>query len=123
MLAREIRATLGQRAASWLRVWLDPIISPQLATVATMLLMAVFVLTNTVSADGSISGVYSASIRLAEQSAGSNGRIKEITEGLKGVFGGQQSAPEPATQQNQSNQPKPQPKQSVAPGNDHQNKR
>lgn len=42
--------------------------SPQLATVATMLLVAVFVLTNTVSTDGSISGVYRASLRLAEQS-------------------------------------------------------
>ena len=52
---REIRAPFGERLASWLRdVRLDPIISPQLATVATMLLMAVFVLTNTVSADGSI---------------------------------------------------------------------
>ncbi|MDQ2922414.1 MAG: zf-HC2 domain-containing protein, partial [Acidobacteriota bacterium] len=51
-LSEEIRAPLGQRVASWLRVWLDPIVSPQLATVATMLLVAVFVLTNTVSADG-----------------------------------------------------------------------
>ena len=33
-----------------------------------MLLVAVFVLANTVSADGSISGVYQASLRLAEQS-------------------------------------------------------
>ena len=71
--------------------WLDPIVSPQLATVATMLLVAVFVLTNTVSADGSISGVYSASLRLAEQSSasGSNGGIKEITNGLMELVGGQ----------------------------------
>src|ERR1044071_5116632 len=80
-IAREIRAPFGERFASWLRMWLDPIISPQLATVATMLLMAVFVLANTVSADGSISGVYSASLRLAEQShaASAHGGIKEIT--------------------------------------------
>lgn len=122
-LAQEIRAPFGQRAASWLRAWLDPIVSPQLATVATMLLVAVFVLTNTVSADGSISGVYSASIRLAEQSAGSNGRIKEITQGLKELVGGQRQEPPPAPQQNQgSQQPKPQPKQSVAPANHNQNK-
>jgi anti-sigma factor RsiW len=88
-LTEQIRASFGERVASWLRVWLDPIISPQLATVATMLLVAVFVLTNTVSADGSISGVYSASIRLAERSAGSNGGIKEITKGLKELVGGQ----------------------------------
>ena len=64
----EVRAPLTSRFASWLRHWLDPIVSPQLATVATMLLVAVFVLTNTVSADGSISGMYSASLRLAQQS-------------------------------------------------------
>ena len=60
-----------------------------------MLLVAVFVLTNTVSADGSISGVYSASLRLAEQSAGSNGRIKKITQGLKELVGGQRQEAQP----------------------------
>jgi hypothetical protein len=122
ILAQEIRAPFGQRVASWLRAWLDPIVSPQLATVATMLLMAVFVLTNTVSADGSISGVYSASLRLAEQSAGSNGRIKEITQGLKELVGGQKQEAQPGTQPSQGSQQKPQPKQSVAPANNHQNK-
>jgi len=118
LLSQEIRAPFGQRVASWLRVWLDPIVSPQLATVATMLLVAVFVLTNTVSADGSISGVYSATVRLAEQSAGSNSRIKDITQGvIELVGGGQRQAVQPATQQNQGSQPKPQPKQSVTPGN------
>jgi anti-sigma factor RsiW len=68
---REVRAPLSARLASRLRMLLDPIISPQLATVATMVLLAVLVLTNTVSADGSISGVYSASMRLAEQSSNS----------------------------------------------------
>lgn len=94
-IPEEIRAPFGSRVASWLRLWLDPIISPQLATVATMLLVAVFVLTNTVSADGSISGVYSASLRLAEQgySAGSTGGMKKITKGLKELVG---SEPEPA---------------------------
>lgn len=69
--AHEVRAPLTARLASRLRMLLDPIISPQLATVATMVLLAVLVLTSTVSADGSISGVYSASIRLAEQSSNS----------------------------------------------------
>jgi hypothetical protein len=122
MLAHEIRAPFGQRVASWMRAWLDPIVSPQLATVATMLLMAVFVLTNTVSADGSISGVYSASLRLAERSAGSNGRIKEITQGLKELVGGQKQEAQPSTQQNQGSQQKPQPKPSVAPDNSRQQK-
>ncbi len=65
--AEEVRAPLAARVAAWLRIWLDPIVSPQLATVATMLLVAVLVLTSTVSADGSISGMYRASVRLAEQ--------------------------------------------------------
>jgi len=124
-ISQEIRATFGERLASWLRVWLDPIISPQLATVATMLLVAVFVLTNTVSADGSISGVYSASLRLAEQSyaGGSGGGIKEITQGLKELVGGQHQNTPPASEQNQSgSQPKQSPKQNGAPNKNRQNK-
>jgi hypothetical protein len=113
-LALEIRASFGERVASWMRAWLDPIVSPQLATVATMLLVAVFVLTNTVSADGSISGVYDASLRLAERSAGSNG-VRDITKGLKQLVGGQerQSPPE---------QPKSQPKQNAAPNGSGRNR-
>jgi anti-sigma factor RsiW len=124
-IAHEIRAPFGERLASWLRMWLDPIISPQLATVATMLLMAVFVLANTVSADGSISGVYSASLRLAEQSrsAGANGGIKEITNGLKELVGGQRESEPPAKEKNESSgQQKEQPKPSVAPNKNRQNK-
>ncbi len=124
-ISQEIRASLGERLASWLRGWLDPIISPQLATVATMLLVAVFVLTNTVSADGSISGVYSASLRLAEQSSGggSNGGIKEITKGLKELVGGQSEDAQPATEQNSNdNQSKQSPKQNGAPVKNRQNK-
>jgi hypothetical protein len=123
-ISQEIRATFGERFASWLRVWLDPIISPQLATVATMLLVAVFVLTNTVSADGSISGVYSASLQLAGQSAtGSNGGIKEITKGLKELVGGQREGVPAAAEQNQGgSQPKQSPKQNGAPTRNRQNK-
>jgi anti-sigma factor RsiW len=80
LTATEVRAPLSARLASWLRALLDPIVSPQLATVATMLLVAVFVLANTVSADGSISGVYQASLRLAE---------KSYENGLKELVGGQ----------------------------------
>jgi len=110
---QEVRAPFAARLASRLRVWLDPIVSPQLATVATMLLVAVFVLSNTVSSDGSISGVYRASLRLAEQSytVGSKGGIKELTNGLKELVGGQSRnpqsnvAPKPETA-GQSAQPK-----------------
>lgn len=108
--AQEVRAPWTSRWASQLRIWLDPIVSPQLATVATMLLVAVFVLTNTVSADGSISGVYRASLALAEQSysGGSEGGIKEFTNSLKSLVGGQSNAPrqvqKPAEQKQESKQ-------------------
>lgn len=94
--AEEVRAPWSSRWASQLRIWLDPIVSPQLARVAVMLLVAVFVLSNTVSADGSISGVYRASLRLAEQSysGGTEGGIKEITNGLMGLVGGQDQIPD-----------------------------
>jgi predicted anti-sigma-YlaC factor YlaD len=90
----EVRAPFAARLASRLRLWLDPLVSPQLATVATMLLIAVFVLTNIVSSDGSISGMYSASLRLAQQSytnratTGSEG-FKEFAYGLKEFVGAQ----------------------------------
>jgi hypothetical protein len=124
-ISQEIRAPFGERLASWLRVWLDPIVSPQLATVATMLLVAIFVLTNTVSADGSISGVYSASMRLAEQSyaAGSTRGIKEITNGIKELVGGQSDAPQPAAEPKPESVPqKSAPKPTGAPSQNRQNK-
>jgi len=119
--ASEVRARIPARVASWLRGWLDPIISPQLATVATMLLVAVFVLTNTVSADGSISGVYRASMNLAQQSnvgGNANEGLKEFTNGLKELVRGQpdnsqsnsSQTPEPSTQKQpakQNNTPAP----------------
>jgi len=67
---REIKAPWRSRAASRFRLWLDPIMSPQLATVATMLLAAMLVLSSTVSADGSIGGVYNAGLQLAEKTSG-----------------------------------------------------
>jgi DNA-binding transcriptional regulator YdaS (Cro superfamily) len=67
---QEIKAPWRSRAASRFRLWVDPIMSPQLATVATMLLAAMLVLSSTVSADGSISGVYNAGVQLAERTSG-----------------------------------------------------
>src|ERR687886_2266377 len=63
----QVRAPLGARVAEWMRGWLDVLVTPQLATVATMLLLAVFVRTSTLSPDGSIGGMYNASLRLAAQ--------------------------------------------------------
>jgi len=121
---QEIKAPWTSRAASRLRLWLDPIVSPQLATVATMLLVATFVLTNTVSADGSISGVYHVSLQLAEQASGnSNGEMRQITDDLKQLVEGEQKAA-PATLQKpapdqQKEQSKPSGKQHGNDRNDH----
>lgn len=77
----ELKAPFGARIAEWLRGLLDPIVSPQFASVATMLLVAVVVLTSTISADGSISGMYRATVRLAERtySRNTNSPIKGVT--------------------------------------------
>ena len=106
----EVRAPWGSRFASRLRLWLDPIMSPQLATVATMLLVAVFVMTNTVSADGSISGMYSVTVKLAEQS-GANGTGVNgtgISNGVRKFFVGGNDTEQPA-------QPKPNETQNTTP--------
>ena len=71
VLPQQVRAPVTSRLIEWLRGALDPIVSPQLASVATMLLVSVFVLTNTVSTDGSVGGIYHASLQLAERTAGS----------------------------------------------------
>src|SRR5205085_3177845 len=63
--AEQVRAPLGARIMEWLRSWLDVVVTPQLATVATMLLAAVLVGTTTLSDDGSIAGMYRASLRIA----------------------------------------------------------
>ncbi|PWT82275.1 MAG: hypothetical protein C5B44_02410 [Acidobacteria bacterium] len=103
---KEIRAPWTSRVASTLRLWLDPIMSPQLVTVATMLLVAVLVLTNTVSTDGSIGGVYAASIRLAEQTGGTRG----LTHGLKELVGSpDQNSQPPANSPPSNAAPKQQP--------------
>lgn len=95
---KELRAPFAARLATRLRFLLDPIMSPQLATVATMLLVAVFVLTNTVSADGSISGVYQESLRLAGQGFANNKDVSGpgIQQGVKEFFVGDEPAKAPA---------------------------
>ena len=76
----DVKAPWTSRIASSLRSLLDPIISPQFATVATMLLVAIMVLTNTVSADGSISGVYDAGLNLARQTSGTSKDIQPFVD-------------------------------------------
>jgi hypothetical protein len=87
VLPREVRAPLKSRLLEWLRGVLDPIVSPQLASVATMLLVSVFVLTNTVSTDGSVGGIYHASLQLAERAAGNASKSSALPNGVKQIAG------------------------------------
>lgn len=87
VLPEQVRASFGSRLIEWLRGALDPIVSPQLATVATMLLVAVFVLTNTVSTDGSVGGIYHASIHLAQRTADSASKSSALPNGVKKLEG------------------------------------
>src|SRR5260221_386533 len=114
VLPREVRAPLKSRLVEWLRGTLDPIVSPQLASVATMLLVSVFVLTNTVSTDGSVGGIYHASLQLAERTAGNASRSSALPNGMKQLagsvnelMGGDEESPkgnDANTNQNSSNQ-------------------
>jgi anti-sigma factor RsiW len=93
VLPERVRAPFSSRLIEWLRGALDPIVSPQLATVATMLLVAVFVLTNTVSTDGSVRGLYSAGVQLAERTAdnatkGSEKGVKKLAGSVDNLMGG-----------------------------------
>ncbi len=82
-LPAQVRAPLTSRLIEWLRGALDPIVSPQLASVATMLLVSIFVLTNTVSTDGSVGGIYHASLQLAQQTADNATKSPALPEGVK----------------------------------------
>src|SRR5438067_8120627 len=87
VLPQEVRAPFTARLIEWLRGALDPIVSPQLASVATMLLVSVFVLTNTVSTDGSVGGIYHASLQLAQQTADNATKSPALPEGMKKLEG------------------------------------
>jgi hypothetical protein len=63
----EVRASRWAEIAEWVRGFRLPIPVTQLAPVAMMLLVAFFVFTQGVSADGSLTGVYQKGIELAEQ--------------------------------------------------------
>ena len=109
VISREVRAPFGARLIEWVRGALDPIVSPQLASVATMLLASVFVLTNTVSADGTISGVYTASLQLAERTANSASRnpgVKQLAGSVNELMEGERSdnTNDASKDQNKSNQ-------------------
>jgi Putative zinc-finger len=88
VIPREVRAPFTSRLVEWVRGALDPIVSPQLATVATMLLVAVFVFTNTVSTDGSVGGIYAATLQLAQKTANSATKSSVLPDGVKKLSDG-----------------------------------
>ncbi|MFS8085133.1 MAG: hypothetical protein ACMG6H_05845, partial [Acidobacteriota bacterium] len=99
VLPQQVRAPFTSRLIEWVRGALDPIVSPQLASVATMLLVSVFVLTNTVSTDGSVNGIYQASLQLAERTAGNASKssalpngVKKLTNSVDDLMGGDDGA-------------------------------
>lgn len=63
----EVKASLTSRVGEWIRGLRFPIGVPQLAPVAMMIMLAFFMFSQTVSADGSIAGVYQESVQLAKQ--------------------------------------------------------
>ena len=65
--AEEVKASWAARAGEWARGLRFPIGLPQLAPMAMMLLSAFLVVSQTVSADGTLAGVYTRSFELAEQ--------------------------------------------------------
>lgn len=64
--AREVKASLAARAGEWVRGLRFPVGIPQLAPVAMLLMVAFLVFSQTVSADGSLAGIYQKSFELAE---------------------------------------------------------
>ena len=126
-----MRAPAMSRLIEWLRGALDPIVSPQLASVATMLLVSVFVLTNTVSTDGSVSGIYHASLRLAERTAGNASKSSALPDGMRKladsvndlIDGGSEKGNDTNKNQNSSNQNGAQSSQSKPKGGSEQKDR
>src|SRR5262249_40600699 len=96
---QEVKAPWTSRVASRFRLWLDPIMSPQLAAGAIMMLVAVLVLTTAVWPDGSISGVYEAGLALAERTGASS---QVLPENLQNVNHPREQAPPPAPPQKQT---------------------
>lgn len=66
-VAREVRPSLTARFGEWVRSIRFPISVPQLAPVAMMMIVAFLAFSQTVSADGSLSDVYSKSYQMARQ--------------------------------------------------------
>lgn len=90
--AREVKASLAARAGEWVRGLRFPVGIPQFAPVAMLLMIAFLVFSQTVSADGSLAGIYKTSLELAEstyqQSADAwNGKPVEVNQAGRPIDG------------------------------------
>ena len=121
VLPHEVKAPWTSRVASAMRLWLDPIVSPQLASVATMLLVAILVMANTVSVDGSIRGVYDAGLQLAERTNGNANSDIRLVTGEKEKPVNEQPPPPPAQKPTAEPQQKDQNKSATKPNGNGQN--
>ena len=65
--AKSVKPSIASQTIEWIRGIRLPIPIPQLAPVAMIMLFAFLIFSQTVSADGSISGMYQKSFELAEQ--------------------------------------------------------
>jgi anti-sigma factor RsiW len=83
--AQEVRPPLAARLVERLRGWLDVVVQPQFATVATMVLLAVFVGTHTISEDGSIGGMYRASVQLAADTYSKGANSPDLRRFANGI--------------------------------------
>ncbi len=82
-LAREINPSMASRFGEWARGLRFPISVPQLVPVAGMLLVAFLAFSQTVSADGSLSGVYAQGVQLAEQTYRQGAEVLNEARGNK----------------------------------------
>lgn len=86
--AETVKSSWLSQTSEWIRGLSFPISIPQFAPVAMMLIFAVFMLTQTISGDGSIKGMYQKSFELAEQT------YKQGADIL-----GQEGSPQPTSNQ------------------------
>jgi len=93
--AEAVKASWSSQAAEWIRGLSFPISIPQFAPVAMIMLFAVLIFSQTVSADGSISGMYQKSFELAGQTyqqstdimlGNSPAEQKSFSEPINGTF-------------------------------------
>lgn len=97
-----VKSSTAQQFVEWIRGLSFPIYAPQFASVALMLIFAFFVLSQTVSADGSVAGVYQKSYELAEQTYRQSANVwtdaaggepkPETREPIQGIYVNQEEA-------------------------------